>query len=314
MVTAKIHKLRAIKLKEIAYPEQGTFRRVWKPFLSEQRTSLKALDGEMECVLASELLSQATSWVPKELLYFSREGAQRYYPAPDTTGTAAHFDERLAIRGAFLELVEKSCLAAMWLGRTARRRFELGGALSEYKVAYYCIRAGLRVKLFDISFQVPFYVIFSIVDGLECEPRFGMGCSASTCFEVAVQRSISEAISLGIAYRGDEWRSSTYRRAATRAPADVFPYLYEMRATCAGAEKERSFRSAAREFMRDAGPIYIYRYTARRPSEWKVVKAVAPGLPFGLVTGWDFAANRSWLLKMVGRKRILENLAPSPFP
>jgi ribosomal protein S12 methylthiotransferase accessory factor YcaO len=314
MVTAKIHKLKTIKLKDIPFHEQDTFRRVWAPFLNEQRTSLKALDGEMECALASRLLSRDTSWVPKELLYFSREGIQRYYPAPDTTGTAAHFCERRAVHGAVLELVEKSCLAVMWLGRTARRRLELIGALAEYKIAYYCMRAGLRVELFDISFQTPFYVIFAIVDGFECEPRFGMGCSASTSFEVAVQRSISEALSLGLAYRGDEWRGCAYRLAATRAPADVFPYLYEMRAESAGVENERSFRRAAHKFMCDAGPIYIYRYIDRRPSEWRIVKAVAPGLPFGLVTGWDFAANRSWLLKMVGRKCILENLAPIPFP
>ncbi len=112
----------------------------------------------------------------------------------DTTGGAAHFDSRIAVKKGMLELLEKNAMFLFWYGRQGKKGvFE--NFFSEMPIYQYLVHAKYDIQFFINDFFSPLKVVFTILTRNGEYVSGGLGSNVS--YRTALENSFKEAYLLG---------------------------------------------------------------------------------------------------------------------
>ncbi|MEU8663962.1 YcaO-like family protein [Actinoplanes philippinensis] len=144
-------------------------------------------------------------WVPAVLVYMHLPPhAGERFTRSISTGSAAHPDPAVAVRGGLCEVIERDAISITWLQQLALPRLELDTVGPELQ-RYLDLSAGrdLTIHLFDATTDVGIPTVYAVsVAPHHPTCRTVVACATSLDPQVAAAKAICETVSERVALHG----------------------------------------------------------------------------------------------------------------
>ena len=152
-------------------------------------------DSQRYFVKGKFLTSNKTVYVPIELIYFPVSNKVLGYKKHifgNSTGTACHFDEQLALQSCILECIERDAFATSWYSGSGISQIlddDLPNWLIQKKIEWQ--KLGYKVYILNIT-KDSLPVVLSIIYSKDQFPALGTGCACRLTFEESIESAFLE--------------------------------------------------------------------------------------------------------------------------
>ncbi|GGK07438.1 hypothetical protein GCM10007063_32470 [Lentibacillus kapialis] len=146
------------------------------------------LKQKNELVNTFDLLKEEPSVLP---YHFTTYSLRHDFPI-DTTGSAAHFDSKVAIQNALSELLEKNSLFLFWYGNLGYKIAD--NPLQNNQYWQFIIRSGYQIAQFFNNYFSPYYNVLTIIQMEGTIISAGLGFHSN--FIYAQKKSLKECFLL----------------------------------------------------------------------------------------------------------------------